>query len=129
MLSRDVRVRDVQTALPMDVYRLEEYLQTSPAGFTKRVIQQSPGGLIFLLNFAPGQSLPSHTHDNSELIVTVIEGIGEAKVEERGVPLHRGVIVHCRGKESFSVSNTGTERLSLLVFLYPGNPKFAANVR
>lgn len=113
----------------MDVYDVENNLQTSPVGFTKRVIQQSPNGIVFILNFAPGQSLPSHTHANSELTVTVLEGQGEAMAEQRSEPLRRGVVVHCRGEESFSVKNTGSERLSLLVFLYPGIPKFAANVR
>lgn len=113
----------------MDAYHLGDYQQTSPAGFTKRVFQQSPNGLVFLLNFEPGQSLPSHQHDQSEITVTVLEGQGEATVQERNVPLHGGTVIHCRGDESFSVQNTGSGRLSLLVFLYPTNPKFAANVR
>ncbi len=67
--------------MTMDVHQLADYQDTSPAGFTKRVFQQSPNGLVFRLNFAPGQALPPHTHAESEIAVTVLEGEGEANVE------------------------------------------------
>ena len=113
----------------MDTHHLETYQHTSPDGFTKRVFQQSPNGLVFLLNFEPRQTLPSHTHGQSELVVTVLAGEGEATVDGRKEPLRGGTLLHCVGNESFSVENTGAGRLSLLVFLYPGDPKFAGDVR
>ncbi len=113
----------------MNVFRLSDYQQTSPAGFTKRVFQQSPGSLVFVLNFEPRQALPAHTHAESEIVVTVLEGNGQATVDGRAEPLGPGTVIHCAGSESFSVQNTGTIRLSLLVLLYPGNPRFAANAR
>ncbi len=113
----------------MDVFNLADYQPTSPAGFTKRVFQQSANGLLFILNFEPGQTLPAHTHADSEIAVAVLEGQGEASVDGRAEALRPGILLHCGGSESFSVRNTGSSRLSVLVFLYPGNPKFAANVR
>ncbi len=113
----------------MDVFNLADYQQTSPAGFTKRVFQQSANGLVFQLNFEPGQVLPPHTHAESEIAVTVLEGQGEASADGRAQAVRPGTVLHCSGTETFSVRNTGSSRLSLLVFLYPGNPKFAANVR
>jgi len=113
----------------MDVFQLADYQDTSPAGFTKRVLQQSPNGLVFRLNFAAGQALPAHTHAESEIVVTVLEGEGEAVVDGGVESLRPGTVLHCEGKESFSVRNTGSSTMSLLVFLYPGNPRFAGNVR
>jgi quercetin dioxygenase-like cupin family protein len=113
----------------MDVFQLADYEDTSPAGFIKRVFQQSPDGLVFRLNFGPGQALPAHTHAESEIAVTVLEGQGEATVDGSVESLRAGTMLHCEGKESFSVRNTGASRLSLLVFLYPGNPRFGGNVR
>ena len=113
----------------MDVFNLGDYQHTSPAGFTKRVFQQSANGLVFRLNFEPGQTLPPHTHAESEIAVTVLEGQGEASADGRTEALRPGTVLHCLGAETFSVRNTGSSRLSLLVFLYPGNSKFAANVR
>ncbi len=113
----------------MDLFHLDDYQQTSPQGFTKRVFQQSANGLVFRLNFEPGQSLPPHTHAESEIGVIVLEGEGDATVDGRVAAMRPGTVVHCEGRESFSVRNTGAGRLSLLVFLYPGNARFAANVR
>ncbi len=113
----------------MDVFQLSDYQDTSPAGFTKRVFQQSANGLVFRLNFEPDQTLPAHAHGESEIAVIVLEGDGEAAVDGRTAALRPGTVIHCDGRESFSVRNTGSSRLALLVFLYPGNPRFAANVR
>ncbi len=121
--------RRVQRSPRMDLLHLDDYKETSAAGFTKRMIRQSAGGLVFRLNFEPGQSLPAHTHAESEITVTVLEGEGQAGADGRTQPIRAGTILHCTGNESFDVQNTGTKRLSLLVFLYPGNPKFAGNVR
>ncbi len=113
----------------MDVLSLDDYAATSPEGFTKRVFLQSPGGLVFRLNFEPGQSLPPHTHGESEIAVQVLEGEGEVRVDDRVEPVRAGQLVRCAGSETFSVNNTGRSRLSLLVFLYPGDPRFASEVR
>jgi quercetin dioxygenase-like cupin family protein len=113
----------------MDLFHLEDYQQTSAEGFTKRVFQQSASGLVFRLNFEPGQTLPVHSHGKSEIAVTVIEGEGEVTVDGRVERVRTGTVVHCQGHESFSFRNTGHARVSLLVFLYPGDPRFAGNVR
>ncbi len=113
----------------MNLQHLDDCRDTSTAGFTKRMIHQSANGLVFTLNFQPGQTLPAHTHDQSEIVVTVLASEGQATVDGRVQPLRTGTVVQCNGNESFSVQNTGTSALSLLVFLAPGNPRFAGNVR
>ncbi len=113
----------------MDRFNLDNYRDTSPAGFTKRMLVQSANALVFTLNFEPGQTLPTHTHEQSEIIVTIMVGEGEASVDERVEPLRPGTVLRCAGSEVFGVRNTGTGVLSLLVVLVPGNPRFAGNVR
>lgn len=113
----------------MQLFRLSDYHTTSPEGFTKRVFQQSPRGLAFTLNFEPGQTLPAHTHGESELLLTVLEGTGEATVDAKKVPLAAGTVLHCDGPETLSMENTGAAILSVLVLLYPGEPRFGKDVR
>jgi quercetin dioxygenase-like cupin family protein len=113
----------------MKLLHLGQHQDTSPAGFTKRMVHQSPHGLVFTLNFQPGQTLPAHTHADSEIVVTVLAGEGQATVDGLVEPLAAGSLVQCEGTESFSVQNTGTSVLSLLVFLSPSNARFAGNVR
>lgn len=113
----------------MQLFTLDDYALTASEGFTKRVVLQSAGGLVFRLNFEPGQSLPAHQHGESEIAVQVLEGEGEMHADEQVERVRAGQIVHCAGSETFSVRNTGASRLSLLVFLYPGNARFAKDVR
>jgi quercetin dioxygenase-like cupin family protein len=114
----------------MKLLKLDEgYQDTSPAGFTKRMVRESPHALVFVLNFEPGQSLPAHSHADSEVVLTVLSGEAHATVDGRVQPIRAGTLLQCDGKETLSVENTGASRLSLLVFLYPGNPRFAGNVR
>lgn len=113
----------------MKLFSLADYAATSRDGFTKRVFLQSGGGLVFRLNFEPGQSLPPHAHDASEIAVQVLEGEGEMRADDQVEQARAGQLVHCSGSETFSVRNTGASRLSLLVFLYPGNSRFAGDVR
>lgn len=113
----------------MTLYQLEDFEDTSSAGFTKRMLRESPQGLAFVLNFEPGQTLPAHNHSDSDVFLTVIAGEGQAVVDGSVQPMRAGTLLHCTGKETLSVENTGPSRLSLLVFLSPGNPRFAGNVR
>ena len=113
----------------MHVFDLAEYRATSPDGFTKRVFQQSPRGLVFTLTFTPGQALPPHAHGESELLVTALQGTGDATVDGRKVPIAAGTLLHCEGRETFSLQNSGDGPLSVLVVLYPGEPRFAQDVR
>lgn len=113
----------------MQLYPLEDFQPTSAEGFTKRVFQQSSRGLVFTLTFQPGQTLPAHSHGTSELVMTVLKGAGEATVDGRKVPLSPGALLHCDGPETLSLENSGGQTLSVLVVLYPGEPKFASDVR
>lgn len=113
----------------MTLYQLERYQDTAAEGFTKRMVRESPQALVFVLNFQPGQALPAHSHAESEVVLTVLTGEGEVTVDGRVERVRAGAVVHCEGRETLSATNTGKETLSLLVFLYPGNPRFAGNVR
>lgn len=113
----------------MEIIQLDSYQQTSAEGFSKRMVRNTPQGLVFVLNFEPGQVLPAHTHAESEVLLTVLRGEGTVDVDGKTAALPAGSAVHCEGKESLSVRNTGTTPLSLLVFLYPGNQRFASNIR
>ncbi len=115
----------------MKRYQVQDFEPTSQEGFTKRVFQKSPHGLVFTLNFLPGQTLAPHTHVTSELLVTVLDGQGEVQVDDKPSPISQGTIVWCQGHERFGVRNTGPGRLSLLVVLYPApaDNKFAGDIR
>ncbi len=108
-----------------------DFTPTSADGFTKRMLRESPNGLVFTLTFAPGQQLKPHTHEQSDLTVLVLEGQGEATVDGHRERLAAGTVLMCEGREAFGVDNTGGGRLSLFVVLHPApaDARFAGDIR
>ncbi|WP_166240099.1 cupin domain-containing protein [Paenibacillus turpanensis] len=85
--------------------------------FTKRILFKKGESVMFVLNFMPGQALPTHTHPGSDVYVFVLEGTGTLMVDDRHQIITKGTAVHCSGEERFSFVNDGIENASLLVHL------------
>ncbi|WP_019229852.1 cupin domain-containing protein [Sedimentibacter sp. B4] len=97
--------------------------------FTKRIIFEDEDVLSFVLNLKPGQSLPTHQHENSALTFIVIQGKGEVQVGEEVQKIQKGSAVLAKGKESFGIPSV-EEDLSIFVTLTPkpNNTKFAQEI-
>lgn len=109
----------------------QDYIATSTMGFTKRILDNKPEGTLFALNFAPGQALPPHTHEESHLMVHVHSGMGEATVGDQKYEVGPRTILLCEGHELFSIKNTGADVMTLICMLYPtpANPAYAKDIR
>jgi quercetin dioxygenase-like cupin family protein len=88
---------------------------------TKRILFNEDRILNFVLNFKPGQGVPPHNHEESDLIIHVLSGNGEMVVDGVTHKVVEGDVVHCYGREVFSIQNTGDKDMSLFVILAP-NP-------
>jgi quercetin dioxygenase-like cupin family protein len=115
----------------MQIFTIEDYVATNSEGFTKRIIHQTPEGLVFALHFTPGQKLPPHTHEQSHLMVHVQSGRGNVTVNDKTQHVEAQTVIICEGHEKFSVENDGEDVLSLLCVLYPtpSDARYASNVR
>lgn len=105
----------------MKVGKLADKMIYSDKTFTKRVLFNEDKILNFVLNLRPGQTLPPHTHENSELIVHVITGSGEVTVDNNTHEATQGDVLFCKGEEVFSLKNTGDADMSCFVIIAP-NP-------
>ena len=85
--------------------------------FTKNILFHKGESVVFVLNFMPGQELPTHTHPGSDVYVTVLEGRGQLTVDGRPQTVSKGLSFHCSGDERFSFANDGEGNASLLVHL------------
>ncbi|RKD24948.1 cupin [Ammoniphilus oxalaticus] len=85
--------------------------------FTKRVIHKTDDSTAFVLNFMPGQGVPTHTHPGSDLYVTVLQGAGTLTVDEVEHTLKKDDVVFTEGHEAFAFTNTGDEPASLFAVL------------
>lgn len=88
---------------------------------TKRILFNEDRILNFVLNFKPGQGVPPHNHEESDLVIHVLSGDGEMVVDGVTHKVTQGDVIHCYGREVFSIQNTGDKDMSLFVILAP-NP-------
>jgi quercetin dioxygenase-like cupin family protein len=77
---------------------------------------------VRLIRLSPGQALPPHTHDSSDLMLYVVEGDGEIGTPDGDVGFAAGALAHLTGEEQLRVTNTGTTGMTLLAFLAPPFP-------
>lgn len=89
---------------------------------SKRMLFNTGKVLNFMLNLKPGQGVPSHNHENSDMIIHVVSGDeGEVVTDGNKTIVTQGDVFHCDGIEMFSLTNTGKENMSCFVVLTP-NP-------
>jgi mannose-6-phosphate isomerase-like protein (cupin superfamily) len=107
----------------MEVKSIKDSIVFNESTFTKRTLFAADDILCFVLNMQPGQVLPAHTHENSTLVLHVLSGKGEVKINEEIVALETGTILCAKGEDEFSIPKV-TENMSIFVNLCP-NPSNA----
>lgn len=113
----------------MKIEKISEKIAYNEEKFTKRVIFNENGVLNFVLNFKPGQGVPPHNHEQSDLIVHVLVGEGEMGVDGKVNKIAQGDAIHCQGTEIFSLTNTGDKDMSCFVILAPNpSPMYSKEV-
>ena len=105
----------------MEIVKLSEKIVYSEENLTKKIIFKEDRVLNFVLNFKPGQGVPAHNHEQSDLIIHVLVGQGEMGVDGTIHKIMQGDVIHCKGTEVFSLTNTGDKDMSCFVILAP-NP-------
>jgi quercetin dioxygenase-like cupin family protein len=98
----------------LELTHLQDY---QPEKFTKRIAFKKGESVVFVLNFMPGQELPTHTHPNTDVFILALQGSGAITVDGETSPLGQGEVLHLEGAEAFSYRNDGTEPASLYVIL------------
>lgn len=105
----------------MKIEKLSDKIQYNDQSLTKKIIFNENRVLNFVLNFKPGQGVPPHNHEQSDLIIHVLTGEGELVVDGVKNNIIQGDVIHCKGTEIFSLKNTGDKNMSCFVILAP-NP-------
>lgn len=105
----------------MKIEKISEKIEYNEEKFTKRILFNESRVLNFILNFKPGQGVPPHNHEQSDLILHVLVGEGELGVDGNINKITKGDVVHCKGTEVFSLKNTGDKDMSCFIVLAP-NP-------
>jgi quercetin dioxygenase-like cupin family protein len=77
---------------------------------------------VRMIRIAAGQSLPAHSHGESELMLYVSEGTAILGEEDAEVLAPAGTIAHLRGEEVLRVRCEDAPGVTLLAFLAPPFP-------
>jgi quercetin dioxygenase-like cupin family protein len=105
----------------MKLEKLSDKIVFSEKTFTKRVLFAEDKVLTFVLNMKPGQGLPAHTHEQSDLVLHILSGEGEGTVDGIVQKLGTGDVIYLKGEEVFGFTNTGDKDISCFVVITP-NP-------
>jgi quercetin dioxygenase-like cupin family protein len=108
----------------MKIEKLSEKMVYMDNTITKRVLFNENKILNFVLNLRPGQGVPTHNHENSDMIIHVLVGEGDMVVDGNAHKVSDGDVIHCKGIEMFSLTNNGHKDMSCFVILAP-NPSAA----
>lgn len=113
----------------MKKQKLTEFIEHTNEKFTKRVIFKEGDSTVFVLNFEPGQSLPTHKHPGSTVYLLVLQGEGEFIINEETIAVVKDDVILCDGAEDMAFTNNGSANVSLYVMLNKiPNDNYAQNV-
>ncbi|OWA37542.1 cupin [Saccharibacillus sp. O16] len=85
--------------------------------FTKKIVFKKESHVAFVLNFAPGQQLPTHNHPGAVVYLTVLEGSGMMIADGIETPVTTGDVVQVEGHEAFAYRSADDLASSLSVIL------------
>ena len=88
--------------------------------FFKTTLWQSEHVMVGLNCLEPNQTQPVHAHAGADKFYFVLAGQGSFIVGNEEKKVHSGTVVVAPAGVPHGVSNTGSERLSLLVAIAPG---------
>lgn len=103
----------------MKIEKIAERILYSDSTFTKRVLFSEEKVLSFVLNMGPGQEIPPHHHEDSDLILHVLTGSAALTVDGKVQKITGGDVIYCEGQEVFSLKNDTAENMSAFVVLAP----------
>lgn len=104
----------------MDIKNISDSIVFSEKTFTKRILSADRHALSFILNLKAGQALPSHKHEKSTVVLNVLEGKGDIRINHEVEQIGKGTFVTAKGEDDFEIPRV-TEDMSLLVTISP-NP-------
>ena len=97
-----------------------DYEGSNPEKFHKATLWQGEHVMIGLNCLEPGQTQSTHAHTGADKFYFVLSGSGSFIVGEEEQTVASGAVVVAPAGVPHGVTNSGAERLSLLVAIAPG---------
>ncbi|CAH2713649.1 hypothetical protein BACCIP111895_00785 [Neobacillus rhizosphaerae] len=101
----------------MEKNSIKAFLEYSEERFTKRIIYKKGETTAFVLNFLPGQELPTHKHPGTEVYLYVVSGSGTIIINGTDTEASEADLIHVNRDDEMAFKNSGSEPVSLYVVL------------
>ncbi|WP_312475945.1 cupin domain-containing protein [Neobacillus sp.] len=101
----------------MEKNSIKAFMEYSEERFTKRIIYKKGETTAFVLNFLPGQELPTHKHQGTEVYLYVVTGSGTIIINGTDTEASEADLIHVSSDEEMAFKNSGSEPVSLYVVL------------
>jgi quercetin dioxygenase-like cupin family protein len=99
--------------------KIADALQFSSEKMKKNGLFETERFFCDLYCFEPGQAQASHAHEGSDKVYYVVNGKGHFQVEAEEKELGEGELAIAPSGQRHGVTNRGSERLVVLVFMAP----------
>lgn len=99
--------------------KISDAIQFAPEKMKKNGLFETDRLFCDLYCFEPGQAQAAHTHEGSDKIYFVVKGKGRFQIGPEERELGENEMVIARSGTTHGVTNPGTDRLVLLVFMAP----------
>lgn len=101
----------------MEKKSIKSAIEYNELKFTKRIVFKNEENTVFVLNFLPGQQLPSHKHPGAEVYILVLTGNGVFTIERETIPVKENDVILSTDDEELAFENNGSEPVSLYVMI------------
>lgn len=86
--------------------------------FTKQVLYRDKQHTNFVLNFLPGQTLPTHRHPGKDVFLLVLQGSGSCQIGEKTFSISDGDFIHLDDADEIGMVNDSDQPLSIYITLH-----------
>ena len=100
-------------------FNWQQHADSKPDKFYKTTLFQGEHIMVGMNCLEPGQTQQAHTHEGADKFYFVLEGSGTFTVGDEERQVGSGTVVAAPSGIKHGVTNSGDERLSLLIAIAP----------
>lgn len=106
----------------MDIITLTDGPDYDTQSFVAEEVLTCAQANVRVIKLSPGQALPAHTHEPSDLMLYAVEGEGTLAGPDGPIRFGAGSLAHLDGGDELRITNDSSAGLTLLAFLAPPFP-------
>ncbi len=100
---------------------IKKLAKTNP--FFRQVLYTGPYSQLVVMSIPPGEEIGAEVHANTDQILVIVDGDGEAIVDGKHEPAREHSVIFVTAGTRHNIRNTGTKELKLFTVYAPPEHK------